>query len=169
MSTTQLSGEAATQSSGAVPVPMRLEVVVLPVADVDRAKAFYQGLGWRLDGDFGGGDHRVVQLTPPGSDASIIFGTGVTDAQPGSIDKILLAVDDLDAAREELRAHGAEVSEPFHDAGGGLGGAWYVGTEGRAPGRDPEGRSYGSYASFSDPDGNGWVLQEITERLPGRV
>jgi catechol 2,3-dioxygenase-like lactoylglutathione lyase family enzyme len=170
MSSTQLSGQAATQSSGAAPVPMRLEVVTLPVADVDRAKAFYQGLGWRLDADFpGDGGYRVVQLTPPGSGASIVFGNGVTDAPPGSIDKTLLAVDDLDAARDELLANGVEVSEVFHDAGGGLGGAWHVRDEGRAPGRDPGGRSYASYASFSDPDGNGWVLQEITERLPGRV
>ncbi len=169
MSSTQESSDASQGAPRAAGVPMRLEVLVLPVGDVDRAKAFYAGLGWRLDADVGGGDYRLVQLTPPGSGASIIFGTGVTSAQPGSIDGVVLAVDDLDAAREELLSHGVEVSEPFHDAEGGLGGGFHAGTEGRAAGRDPQGRSYASYASFSDPDGNGWLLQEITERLPGRV
>jgi catechol 2,3-dioxygenase-like lactoylglutathione lyase family enzyme len=150
-------------------IPMRLEVAVVPVADVDRAKSFYQGLGWRLDNDAGAGGYRVVQLTPPGSAASVVFGEGVTNDEPGSIDSLLLAVDDIDAARDELRSHGVEVSEVFHDARGSLGGGWHPGTEGRALGPDPEGRSYGSYASFRDPDGNKWLLQEITERLPGRV
>jgi catechol 2,3-dioxygenase-like lactoylglutathione lyase family enzyme len=164
------AGDAATEASGAAAVPMRLEVVVVPVADVDRAKSFYQGLGWRLDAEASAGDdYRLMQLTPPGSHASIIFGKGVTTAEPGSIDSVVLAVDDIDAARDELIARGVEVSEVFHDAGGGLGGGFQAGTEGRAPGRDPQGRSYASYASFSDPDGNGWLLQEITERLPGRV
>jgi catechol 2,3-dioxygenase-like lactoylglutathione lyase family enzyme len=149
---------------------MRLEVVVVPVADVDRAKSFYQGLGWRLDADIDGGpDYHAVQLTPPGSNASIIFGKGVTTAEPGSIASLLLAVDDIDAARDELRSHGADVSEVFHDAGGSLGGGLIAYPEARAPGPDPQGRSYASYASFRDPDGNGWLLQEITERLPGRV
>jgi catechol 2,3-dioxygenase-like lactoylglutathione lyase family enzyme len=151
-------------------VDMKLEVVVVPVADVDTAKAFYQGLGWRLDIDASGGDDfRAVQLTPPASNASIIFGRGVTSAQPGSIDKLVLAVDDIDATRDELLAHGVKVSEVFHDAGGGLAGGLFAGTEARAPGPDPQGRSYASYASFTDPDGNGWLLQEIKERLPGRV
>jgi catechol 2,3-dioxygenase-like lactoylglutathione lyase family enzyme len=149
---------------------MKLEVVVVPVSDVDRAKAFYyEGLGWRLDAEAGGGDYRLLQLTPPGSPTSIIFGKGVTSDEPGSMESLLLAVDDIDAAREEVSAHGVEVSEVFHDAGGSPGGGFHPGTEGRAPGRDPEGRSYASYASFNDPDGNRWLLQEITERLPGRV
>ena len=151
------------------PQAMRLEIIVIPVADVDRAKDFYAGLGWRLDGDQGAGGYRVVQVTPPGSNTSIIFGAGITSAQPGSIDKMLLAVDDIDAAREELLGHGVDVGEPFHDAAGSLGGGFHAGTEGRAPGPDPERRSYATYASFSDPDGNGWLLQEITARLPGRV
>jgi catechol 2,3-dioxygenase-like lactoylglutathione lyase family enzyme len=151
-------------------VDMKLEVVVVPVSDVDRAKDFYQGLGWRLDADASSGDDfRVVQLTPPASNASIIFGKGITSAQPGSIDSLVLAVDDIDAARDELLSHGVEVSEVFHDAGGGLAGGFHAGTEARAPGPDPQGRSYASYASFTDLDGNGWLLQEIKERLPGRV
>ena len=169
MSTTQVSNDTASAASGSTTVPMRLEVAVVPVSDVDRAKAFYEGLGWRLDADAGGGGYRVVQMTPPGSPASIIFGEGVTSDEPGSIESMLLAVDDIDAARDQLIARGAEVSEVFHDANGSLGGGFHIGTEGRAPGADPEGRSYGSYASFEDPDGNRWVLQEITERLPGRV
>jgi catechol 2,3-dioxygenase-like lactoylglutathione lyase family enzyme len=148
---------------------MQLEVVVVPVTDVDRAKSFYEGLGWRLDNDAGGGGYRVVQMTPPGSAASIVFGAGVTRDKPGSVDSVLLAVNDIEAARSELRSHGVDVSEVFHDARGSLGGGWHPGTEGRAAGPDPEGRSYASYASFLDPDGNKWLLQEITERLPGRV
>jgi catechol 2,3-dioxygenase-like lactoylglutathione lyase family enzyme len=152
-------------------VDMKLEVVMVPVADVDKAKDFYQGrLGWRLDADVAAGDdYHLVQLTPPGSNASIIFGRGVTSAQPGSIDSLLLAVDDVDAARDELRSRGVDVSEVFHDAGGSLGGGFIADTGARAPGPDPERRSYASYASFRDPDGNGWLLQEITQRLPGRV
>lgn len=148
---------------------LKLEVIVVPVSDVDRAKAFYEKLGFRLDIDFvGNEDYRVIQFTPPGSTASIIFGKGVTSAQPGSIDGLVLAVYDIGAARGELLSRGAKVSEVFHDAGGGLGGGFHPGTHGRAPGPDPEGRSYASYASFNDPDGNGWLLQEIKERLPGR-
>jgi catechol 2,3-dioxygenase-like lactoylglutathione lyase family enzyme len=148
---------------------MKLEVVVIPVSDVDRAKKFYTGLGFREDVDYDRGDgYRIVQLTPPGSACSIIFGTGVTAARPGSIDRLVLAVADMDAARETLRARGVEASV-FHDAGGGLGGGFYAGSDGRAPGRDPEGRSYATYASFADPDGNRWLLQQITARLPGRV
>ena len=146
---------------------MKLEVVVVPVADVDRAKGFYQGLGWREDADFvGGPDFRVVQMTPPGSDCSVIFGTGLTTAAPGSADGLHLVVTDIEAARAELVAHGADASEVFHDTGGVF---HHAGTTGRAPGPDPDGRSYSSFVSFSDPDGNGWVLQEITSRLPGRV
>lgn len=149
---------------------LKLEVVVVPVSDVDRAKDFYKRMGFREDIDFAGSDgYRVVQLTPPGSACSIIFGKGVTSAQPGSIDRLVLAVRDIAAARNELVSHGVQVSEVFHDAGGGLGGGFHAGTAARASGPDPQGRSYGSYASFSDPDGNGWMLQGITERLPGRV
>jgi catechol 2,3-dioxygenase-like lactoylglutathione lyase family enzyme len=149
---------------------MKLEVVIVPVSDVDRAKDFYKRLGFREDIDYVGSERfRVVQLTPPGSACSIIFGKGVTSARPGSIDRLVLAVSDIAAARDELRSHGVEVSEVFHDAGGGLGGGFYAGTEARAPGLDPQRRSYASYASFTDPDGNGWILQELTERLPGRV
>jgi catechol 2,3-dioxygenase-like lactoylglutathione lyase family enzyme len=170
MSDTHVRSDAATATPAAATVPMRLEIVVVPVSDVDRAKSFYQGLGWRLDADVGGGGYRLIQMTPPASNASIVFGEGVTSDQPGSVDGLLLAVDDLAAARDELIAHGADVSEVFHDAGGSMGGGFHPGTEeGRAPGRDPQDRSYGSYASFRDPDGNKWLLQEITERLPGRL
>ena len=145
---------------------MRLEVVVLPVSDVDRAKEFYVRLGWRLDADFvDGDDFRVVQPTPPGSPCSIIFGTGITTAAPGSADGLYLVVDDIEAARAELVGHGAQVSDVFHDAGGVF---HHAGTTARVPGPDPEHRSYGSFASFSDPDGNGWMCQEVTTRLPGR-
>jgi len=148
---------------------MKLEVVVIPVADVDRAKDFYKRLGFREDIDYAGSDgYRVVQLTPSGSACSIIFGKGVTSAQPGSLDRLILAVSDIDAARDELRSRGIEVSV-FHDAGGGLAGGFYADGKARAPGPDPQRRSYASYASFSDPDGNRWLLQEITQRLPGRV
>jgi catechol 2,3-dioxygenase-like lactoylglutathione lyase family enzyme len=145
---------------------MRLEVVVLPVSDVDRAKAFYASLGWRLDADFATGeDFRVVQLTPPGSTASVIFGTGLTTAAPGSADSLILVVDDVITARDAVAARGVDVSEVFHDEGGVF---HHAGTAGRVPGPDPERRSYSSWASFADPDGNGWLMQEITERLPGR-
>jgi catechol 2,3-dioxygenase-like lactoylglutathione lyase family enzyme len=145
---------------------MRLEVVVIPVSDVDQAKEFYLGLGWRQDADFAtSADFRVVQLTPPGSPCSVIFGTGLTSAAPGSADGLQLVVDDIDAARAELASHGADVSEVFHDAGGVF---HHAGTEGRAAGPAPGHQSYGSFISFSDPDGNGWFVQEITTRLPGR-
>jgi catechol 2,3-dioxygenase-like lactoylglutathione lyase family enzyme len=170
VSRAQVSNDTTTDAPGASAVPLRLEVVVIPVADVDRAKSFYQGLGWRVDADVAAGDdYRLMQLTPPAANASIIFGKGVTSAQPGSIDSLLLAVDDIEAARDELASRGVDVSEVFHDAGGSLGGGFIAGTEASAAGPDPEGRSYASYASFSDPDGNRWLLQEITERLPGRV
>jgi catechol 2,3-dioxygenase-like lactoylglutathione lyase family enzyme len=145
---------------------MKLEVVVLPVSDVDRAEDFYKMLGWRLDADFvADADFRVVQLTPPGSQASIIFGTGITSAEPGSAQGLHLVVTDVEAARTEIAEHGVKVSEVFHDAGGVF---HHAGTAGRVPGPDPEHNSYASFASFSDPDRNGWVLQEITTRLPGR-
>jgi catechol 2,3-dioxygenase-like lactoylglutathione lyase family enzyme len=141
---------------------MKLEVVVLPVADVDRAKAFYQALGWRLDADFPvAPDYRIVQFTPPDSPASIHFGIGMTTATPGSAQNLLLAVEDIDAARSELASHGAKVSEVFHGAG--------QNPDRRVPGPDPERGSYKSFATFADPDGNTWLLQEVTQRLPGRV
>ncbi len=144
----------------------RLEVLVLPVADTDRAKAFYQKLQFRLDADFSkDASLRVIQMTPPGSPCSIIFGVGLTDAVPGSVQGLHLVVSDIAAARAELIARGAEVSEIFHDAGGVF---HHAGTRDRVAGPAPGHQSYGSFASFSDPDGNGWVLQEITQRLPGR-
>jgi catechol 2,3-dioxygenase-like lactoylglutathione lyase family enzyme len=150
---------------GVKPVDMKLEVVLLGVSDVDRAKAFYENLGWRLDIDIANGDFRGVQMTPHNSQASIIFGKGVTSAEPGSAANLVLAVDDIDAARDDLIARGVEVSEVFHYAGGPFNNAV---ENPRVGGRDPQGRSYFSFASFEDPDGNGWLLQEITERLPGR-
>ena len=147
---------------------LKLEVLVVPVSDVDRAKRFYSNMGFRLDVDYASGEYRIIQFTPPGSAASIILGKGVTSAEPGSIDRMALAVYDIEAARRELLSHGIEVGEVFHDAGGGLGAGFHIGIEGRAPGPDPERRSYASYASFRDPDGNVWLLQEIQERLPGR-
>ena len=168
MSNIEMSTETQALKTGTA--DFKLEVVVLPVSDAGRAKQFYTSLGWREDADFViSDDYRVLQFTPPGSQASIIFGTGVTDAVPGSIDSLVLAVDDIDAARRELLALGIDVSEVFHDANGGLGGGFHPGADGRAPGKDPEGRSYGTYASFSDPDGNGFLLQEVTSRFPGRV
>ncbi|ACU73092.1 Glyoxalase/bleomycin resistance protein/dioxygenase [Catenulispora acidiphila DSM 44928] len=148
-------------------VDFKLEVVVLPVADVDRAKDFYAGIGFRVDVDFSGpGGFRVVHLTPPGSTASLIIGSGVTDAAPGSERGVHLVVDDVVAAREELLAHGVEVSEVFHDAGGVF---HHAGTLDRLAGPHPERQSYGSFASFTDPDGNTFVLQEVTTRRPGRI
>jgi catechol 2,3-dioxygenase-like lactoylglutathione lyase family enzyme len=143
-------------------VDMKFEVAVLPVTDVDRAKAFYQGLGWRLDADISvAEDYRIVQFTPPDSPASIQFGTGVTTMTPGSVENLYLIVADLAAARDELISHGADVSEVWH--GAGLNAARHV------PGPDPQHGSYRNFASFADPDGNSWLLQEVTERLPGRV
>ena len=143
---------------------MKLEVVVVPVADVDRAKDFYTTLGWRLDADVAGdGDFRVVQVTPPGSPASVIFGSSVTDQAPGSARGLHLIVDDIKAAHDELAQHGADPSDVFHDAGGVF---HHAGADARVPG--PDG-SYGSFLSYSDPDGNGWLLQEVTTRLPGRL
>jgi catechol 2,3-dioxygenase-like lactoylglutathione lyase family enzyme len=157
MSNTGTSAEAVNRAPEVGSVDMKLEVVTLPVSDVDRAKRFYQGLGWRLDADLAVSDDvRVVQLTPPRSQCSIAFGMGVTAAQPGSAQRLELVVSDIDAARAELVGRGVEVSELFHLDGG------------PKPGPDPQRRSYQTYASFTDPDGNGWLLQEIKERLPGR-
>ena len=155
------SGGAITDTSMETPevgtIDMKLEVVTLPVSDVDRAKSFYQSLGWRLDADIVVGDFRGVQLTPPRSQCSISFGKGLTTAVPGSAQRFELVVSDIDAARDDLIRRGVEVSELFHRDESGL-----------APGPDPQRRSYLTYASFSDPDGNGWLLQEVKERLPGR-
>ena len=151
---------------------MKLEVIVIPVSDVDRAKQFYGGLGWRLDADFASGDDwRAVQFTPPGSGASIIFGKNLTAAAPGSAQGLYLVVSDIEAARQELLRRGVKVSETFHGAGDVYTGPDepYLFGSIRVSGPDPEHRSYRSHASFSDPDGNGWLLQEVTERLPGRV
>ena len=156
---TQVRSEAAIKS--ARPVDMKFEVTAIPVSDVDRAKRFYDNLGWRLDADFViGADFRVVQFTPPGSPCSIHFGTGVTPSAPGSARGLYLVVSDIEAARAELISRGADVSEILHR-----------GSPGTPPlsGRDPERRSYVSFATFSDPDGNSWLLQEVTVRLPGRV
>ena len=160
MSSTQTIHEHAIDTRLPATVDLKLEVVNLPVSDVDRAKRFYEGLGWRLDGEFTNGPNwRAVQMTPPGSPCSIHFGKGITTAAPGSVKNLYLVVSDVEAARTDLIARGVDVSEPFHFTS--IGGA-------PVPGIDPERRSYMSYASFSDPDGNGWLLQEVTTRLPGR-
>jgi catechol 2,3-dioxygenase-like lactoylglutathione lyase family enzyme len=157
MSSNGVTSGASTKSPEPGTVDMKLEVVTLPVTDIDRAKRFYQGLGWRLDADILAGDaFRAVQLTPPHSACSIAFGKGLTTDEPGSIQRLMLIVSDIDAARKDLIGRGVDVSEVFHLAGG------------RVPGPDPQGRSYQTYAAFSDPDGNGWLLQQITTRLPGR-
>jgi catechol 2,3-dioxygenase-like lactoylglutathione lyase family enzyme len=152
-------------------VDLKLEVVVIPVSDVDRAKEFYGRLGWRLDADFAGDDYRVIQSTPPGSGCSVIFGKNVTAAAPGSAQGLYLIVSDIEAARGELLARGVEVSAVFHDGGDVHAGPDepYLFGRLRVSGPDPERRSYRSFASFRDPDGNGWLFQEVTTRLPGRV
>ncbi|HEV7743819.1 MAG TPA: VOC family protein [Pyrinomonadaceae bacterium] len=156
-----LKNEIPGNTAGVANVDMKLEVIVVPVTDVDRAKAFYEKLGWRIDIDIApNDDFRGVQITPYNSEASIIFGKGVTPAH-----SLVLAVDDIDAARADLIARGIEVSEVFHFAGGPMNN---TGKVPRVSGRDPEGRSYFSFASFADPDGNSWLVQEITARLPGR-
>ena len=167
MSTLDAGTEGATTRPEAGTLDLRLEVVVLPVSDVDRAKDFYTGpLRCRLDADFTAPDDlRVVQVTPPGSRCSIIFGAKLTSAAPGSTQGLMFVVEDIERAHAELVARGVEMSEVFHDVGGVF---HHAGTDGRLPGPDPERGSYSSFASFSDPDGNGWLLQEITTRLPGR-
>ena len=151
---------------------MKLEIVVIPVSDVERAKEFYGRLGWRLDADFAANaDFRIIQFTPPGSGSSIIFGKNVTAAAPGSARGLYLVVDDVEAAANALRGRGVEVAEVFHDGGGVYAGPDepYLFGRLRVRGRDPERRSYFSFAAFKDPDGNGWLLQEVTKRLPGRI
>jgi catechol 2,3-dioxygenase-like lactoylglutathione lyase family enzyme len=161
------SAETSSESAGASPPvkagEFRFEVVVLPVSDVDRAKDFYVGLGWRLDADIAPTeDFRIVQLTPPGSECSIQFGIGLSSAAPGSAQSLYLAVVDIEAAREELIARGVQVSEAFHE--GAPGARFRESDHAAGPSLDP----YGTFATFGDPDGNGWLLQEITSRLPGR-
>ena len=148
-----------------VQLDMKLEVIIIPVSDVDRAKKFYENLGWRLDIDIANGGFRGIQFTPHNSETSIIFGKGITSAKPGSVSNLVLAVDDINAARKDLISRGVEVSEVFHFAAGPFNNSV---ENPRVDGRDPEGRSYFSFVSFEDPDGNGWLLQEITTRLPGR-
>jgi catechol 2,3-dioxygenase-like lactoylglutathione lyase family enzyme len=165
------ANDAASEASVAR-VDMKFEIVVIPVSDVDRAKEFYGRLGWRLDADYdNGNDFRVIQFTPPGSGCSVIFGRNVTGAAPGSAQGLYLIVDDIETARKELLRRGIEISEVFHDAGGMYSGPDepYLFGRRRVSGRDPEHRSYRSFASFKDPDGNGWLFQEITTRLPGRI
>jgi catechol 2,3-dioxygenase-like lactoylglutathione lyase family enzyme len=158
--------EDATQTRTPVTLDQKLEVVVIPVGDVDRSKRFYESLGWRLDADFAQGDDwRLVQMTPPGSPCSVMFGKGFTTAVPGSVQGTFLVVDDIRAARAELSARGVTVGEVFHFQGSLLHAA---GTKGRMPGPDPDARSYFTFAPFDDPDGNGWLLQEVKTRLPGR-
>jgi len=161
------TGEPASEADGGI-TDLKLEVVVIPVADVDRAKEFYQRLGWRLDADFPfDNGFRVVQFTPPGSGASVQFGTKMTSAAPGSAQGLYLVVSDIAAARGQLAAGGAEVSEVFHP--GTPGAQFAPDASGQVRGRAPDGASYGSFATFADPDGNRWLLQEVTTRLPGRV
>lgn len=172
MSTTGVPANDATTNTSVAILDTKLEIVVIPVSDVDRAKEFYSRLGWRLDADFDHhADFRVIQFTPSGSGCSIIFGKNVTAAAPGSAQGLYLIVSDIEAARKELLGRGVAISQAFHDAGGVYTGPDqpYLFGRLRVSGPDPEHRSYRSFASFSDPDGNGWLLQEITTRLPGRI
>jgi catechol 2,3-dioxygenase-like lactoylglutathione lyase family enzyme len=159
MSSTETNPGASTAIREAGTIDMKLEVITIPVSDLDRSKSFYESLGWRLDADFDlGNGVRVVQFTPTHSNCSIGFGTGIIEGEPGSIERMELVVSDIEAAREDLIRRGVEVSDFFHK-----------GESGFEPGLDPNRTSYNSYATFSDPDGNGFILQEVTERLPGRV
>ncbi|MGW6904235.1 VOC family protein [Streptomyces sp. NPDC054940] len=162
MSTLQAHKDGATDVVQDPTINMSLEVIVIPVVDVDRALRFYRSLGWRLDADYeAGSEFRIVQVTPPGSVSSVIFGRGVTSVAPGSAQGLYLVVSDIDRARADLVDRGVDVSEVFHNV-------YDNGVQEPVDGPDPERRSYGSYASFSDPDGNGWLLQEVQVRLPGR-
>jgi catechol 2,3-dioxygenase-like lactoylglutathione lyase family enzyme len=168
MSSTEMINEGATRTMGAMTVDLKLEVVIIPVSDVDGAKRFYEGLGWRLDADFGfENGFRVVQFTPPGSECSIQFGSNITSAVPGSAQDLYIVVSDIEAARKDLLARGAAVTEVFHPTAPGA--QFKPGSaSGRTSGPAQEHASYSSFATFSDPDGNGWLLQEIRSRLPGR-
>ena len=170
--TGELETHDAASEASVAKVDMKFEIVVIPVSDVDRAKEFYARLGWRLDADYDNGkDFRIIQLTPPGSACSVIFGKNVTGAAPGSAQGLYLIVDDIEAARKNLLRYGVEISEVFHGAGDVYAGSDepYLFGRIRVNGPDPEHRSYRSFASFRDPDGNGWLFQEITTRLPGRI
>lgn len=172
MATIEIDSDVATKPSTSRSLDLKLEVVVIPVSDVDRAKAFYARLGWRLDADFASGSEwRVIQFTPPGSACSVIFGRNVTAAAPGSARGLYLIVSDLQAARQDLLDRGIAVSEPFHGAGDVHSGPDepYLFGSIRVSGADPKRGSYSSFASFIDPDGNGWLFQEVTTRLPGRI
>jgi len=173
MTITETRSEATARPAKTRPVDMKFEIAVIPVSDVDRAKAFYERLGWRLDADYAAPDQdfRVLQFTPPGSGCSVIFGANVTGASPGSAQGLYLVVSDVVAAREDLVARGIEVSDVFHDAAGTYEGPDepYLFGRARVGGRHPDQSSYRSFASFRDPDGNGWLFQEVTSRLPGRV
>jgi catechol 2,3-dioxygenase-like lactoylglutathione lyase family enzyme len=172
MSITEVRHDDATSVVRAGTVDMKFEIVVLPVSDVDRAKEFYGRLGWRLDADYdNGNDFRVIQFTPPGSGCSVIFGKNVTAAAPGSAQGMYLIVSDIEAARKELLGRGVEIGEVFHDASGVYAGPDepYLFGRRRVSGQDPDHRSYRSFTSFNDPDGNGWLFQEVTTRLPGRI
>jgi len=164
MSTTAIPNQTAASDASVAKIDMKLEVVVIPVSDVDRAKQFYGNLGWRLDADFTAGGGRVVQYTPPGSQCSLQFGANLTSATPGSAQSLFLIVADIQAAGAELLGYGVEVSEVFYFSGFNR-----LDATARVSGPAPNRQSYGSFISFSDPDGNGWLLQEITTRLPGRV
>ncbi|MBB3399066.1 MULTISPECIES: VOC family protein [unclassified Rhizobium] len=167
MGNTSVQSETTVRTPAMRTADMKLEVIVVPVSDVDRAKQFYANLGWRLDADVvTGDDFRVIQFTPPGSPCSVIFGKNVTAAAPGTAQGLHLIVSDIEAARAELVKYGVDVSEVFHDAGGVF---HHAGENSRLTGPHPEHRSYASFASFSDPDGNGWLFQEVTARLPGRI
>jgi len=159
VASTDVTSESSPEGPGMGTIDMKLEVITIPVSDVDRAKSFYESLGWRLDADFDLGEgRRVVQYTPAHSDCSISFGSGIIEGRPGSIERLEMVVSDIEAARDFLTSRGVEVSDFFHR-----------GESGFEPGLDPNRTSYNSYATFSDPDGNGYILQEVTERLPGRT
>jgi catechol 2,3-dioxygenase-like lactoylglutathione lyase family enzyme len=167
MSNAEMLREPAVETLRGDTFDMKLEVIVIPVSDVDRAKRFYGDLGWRLDLDYtAGDDYRVIQFTPPGSGCSAIFGKNVTVAAPGSAQGLHLIVSDIDAARNALLRRGIKISEPFHDAGGVF---HHANAKGIVSGPNPQRKSYASYASFRDPDGNGWLLQEVTVRLTGHL
>ena len=171
MTITEVRSETVTEAPKAGTIDMKFEIVVIPVSDVDRAKAFYGALGWRLDADFAGDDFPVIQFTPPGSGCSVIFGRNVTAAAPGTAQGLYLVVSDIETARTELLGRGVKVSEVFHGADGVYAGPDepYLFGRNRVGGPHPEHGSYRSFVSFRDPDGNGWLLQEVTTRAPGRV
>jgi catechol 2,3-dioxygenase-like lactoylglutathione lyase family enzyme len=167
MSNAEILREPEVKASRTGTIDMKLEVIVIPVSDVDRAKRFYRDLGWRLDIDYApGDDYRVIQFTPPGSGCSVIFGKNVTTAAPGSVKGLHLIVSDVQAARDQLLRRGIGISDPFHDAGGIF---HHASADGLVSGPNPQRKSYASYAAFSDPDGNTWVFQEVTARLTGYI